>query len=74
MAEVASIQVKKSTRDLLKKYASRMSVTYDELILKLLQEKDVITPEEVAQYYQSLHDDEWISLGEVQKKLELRNL
>lgn len=68
MAE-ATIPVQRSTKAKLQRAASRLHLSYDELIQRLLKEKEVIAPEEVAQFYESLRRDEWVPLAEVRRRL-----
>lgn len=69
MAEVTTLRVSKKTGERVRRASRRLHLGVDEFLERLVREKEVVTPEEVAQFYASIRKDEWTPLEEVQRRL-----
>lgn len=69
MAEVTTLRVSKKTGERVRRASRRLRLGVDEFLEKLVREKEVVTPEEVAQFYASIRRDEWVPLEEVRRRL-----
>jgi len=68
MAEATTLRVSKKTGERVRRASRRLHLGVDEFLERLVREKEVVTPEEVAQFYGSLRRDEWVPIEEVRRR------
>lgn len=73
MAETVSIQVRKRTRSLLRRYSRSLKISYDEALRRLLGDlpEEELSPEEMKSFLDSLRNDRRIPASEVRSRLNL---